>query len=85
MTARKRPRKPASQPFCTVSGQEMLPLMRMPKKARRKNSKEVNWRARAAMIGVKTTTNIMPTKVPIAEEVVVRPSALPASPRRAIG
>jgi hypothetical protein len=57
----------------------------IPKKAKKKNSKEVNWRANVEMIGAKTARKIIPTMVPIKEAVVVRPRALPASPLQAKG
>ena len=59
--------------------------MRIPKKARRKNSKEVNCKAKYDIMGEMLTTKIMLKAVPIAEAVVVRPMALPASPLQAKG
>jgi len=57
----------------------------IPKKARKKNSKEVNWRAREEIKGAKVAKKSIPTMVPIKEAVVVRPRALPASPLQARG
>ena len=59
--------------------------MTIPKSASRKNSNEVNCRAMAEIIGERSTTNIIPINVPIADAVVVSPRARPACPLQASG
>jgi hypothetical protein len=85
MVDKARPRKPAIQPFTTRSGLCSVPAIMMPKKASRKNSKEVNWSANSMMTGDRMTSAIMPTIVPINEAVVVSPRARPPSPCSASG
>ena len=83
--ARNSPRKPDIQPLMTRSGLVRVPLMRIPKKARRKNSKEVNWSAKKDISGEILTRNNILIIVPMAEDVVVRPMARPPSPLQARG
>ncbi len=83
--ARKSPKNPAIQPLMTKSGLVSVPEMIIPKKARRKNSKEVNWSAKKDIIGEMQTRNSMLMIVPMADDVVVKPMALPPSPLRARG
>ena len=85
MQARKRPRNPAIQPLITRSGAVSVPLIRIPKKASRKNSKEVNSRANLEISGEMETTKSILTAVPIADAVVVKPMALPPCPFLASG
>jgi len=67
------------------SGLASVPLMMIPKKASRKNSKEVNCRAKADTMGVMVTMKSIPIRVPMQEAVVVAPIARPASPLQASG
>jgi hypothetical protein len=59
--------------------------MIIPKKAKRKNSKEVNCNAKNDIKGEMLTRNSMLIIVPMAEAVVVRPIARPPSPLQARG
>jgi hypothetical protein len=81
----KQPQKTGNPPLDDQIGLVRVPLIRIPKKASRKNSKEVNCSAKWDISGEMLTTNSMLMMVPMAEAVVVSPMARPPSPLQARG
>ena len=69
----------------TRSGAVSVPEISIPKKASKKNSKEVNSKANFEISGETLTTKSILMIVPMADAVVVRPMALPPSPLQASG
>lgn len=79
------PRMPLIQPLSALPFEVRLPQIMMPNTASRKNSHEVNLRAKPVRTGVSVSTQTTLNSVPIIETVVARNIACPASPRLAIG